>query len=155
MTFLDNTGLLVELEGSTDVRRRGGISLVEEFIVGMVLECKTHELQDMVDKFVGWIHPDETTSRGIRTEALLTGGSKHDSNIVVALMLRYQELETFLPGSIALVVTFNKTTDTILNLTYYREIPFHCITHHVSNFVDNEGMHGFVILVHRKHAGFN
>ena len=41
-TFFNNTGLFVELEGSMDIRWKEGRSLVEEFIVGAVLECKTH-----------------------------------------------------------------------------------------------------------------
>ena len=53
------------------------------------------------------------------------------------------------------VVTFNKTTDAVLNLACHCEMHFHGITRHVSNLVDNEGMHGFVITVHREHADFN
>ena len=133
MTFLNNVGLLAELEGSTEICRKEGKSLVEEFVFRMVLKCKTHKIQDMVDEFIRWIHPNELTSRGIRTEALLTGGSKHDGNVAVALMPRRQEPEIFFPNSITFAVTFNKTADTVLNLACCHEICFHGITHHVGN----------------------
>ena len=108
--------MLVELEGSTDVSKKEREHFVEELIVRMILQCKAHEIGEMLHEFIRWIHPNKSTSRGIRTEALLTGNSKCDSNIAVALTLRHQESDIFLPGSITFVVTFNKTMDAILNL---------------------------------------
>ena len=64
-SFLNNAGLLAELEGSTEIRRKEGTSLVEEFIARMVFKCKTHEIQEMVDEFLGWMHPNEMTRGGI------------------------------------------------------------------------------------------
>ena len=64
--FLNNTKLLTELEGSTCICRKEGMGLVEEFVVVMVLECETHKIQDVVNEFVGWAHPNETTRGGIQ-----------------------------------------------------------------------------------------
>ena len=72
-----------------------GVGLVKEFIVGMILECKTHEIRDVVDEFVGWIHPNEMTRWGIQMEKLLTSGGQCNSNVAVAWTLRPQELEVF------------------------------------------------------------
>ena len=63
--FLNNTGLLVELEGSTDIRRKERRSLVEEFIVGAIFECETYKIRDVTDEFFRRIYPDETTRRRI------------------------------------------------------------------------------------------
>ena len=85
--FLNNIGLLAELEGSTDIHWKERISLVKEFVVGMILKCKTYKIQEMVDESLGRIHLNETTRGRIRTEALVTSGGKHNGNVVVAWML--------------------------------------------------------------------
>ena len=66
-TFLNNTGLFVELEGPTDIRRKERRSLVEEFVVGTIFECETYELRYVTNVFLRRIYPDETTRGGIRT----------------------------------------------------------------------------------------
>ena len=100
-------------------------------------------------------YPNEMTRGRIRTETLLTSGSKRNGNVAVAWTLGRQEPKIFLSGSVALVGIFDKMMHTVLNLTHYREIRLHCITRHVGNLVNNERMHGIVITVHRENAGFD
>ena len=50
------------------------------------------------------------------------------------------------------VIAFNKATKTILNLSCDCEMGFHGITRHVSDLINNKGVHdGLIIMVH----GFN
>ena len=75
--FLNNTGLLVELEDSMDVQRKERERLVKELVVRMILWHNAHEIGDVSHKLIRWMHPSETTiGRGIRMEALLASGSK-------------------------------------------------------------------------------
>ena len=66
--FLNNTGLLAELEGPTDIQRKERERLVEEFIVRMILWRNAHEIGDVSHKLIRWMHPNEMIiNRGIRT----------------------------------------------------------------------------------------
>ena len=115
--FFNNTGLLVELEGSTDIRRKEGRSLVEESIVGAVLECKTYEIRDITNEFLQGIYPNKTTRGRIRPETLFASGAKRDSNVAIVWTMRHQELKIFFSGSVPLVVFLNKTMNSIMDLT--------------------------------------
>ena len=85
--FLNNTRLLVELEGFTDIRRKERIGLVEEFVVGMILERNAHKIQEIVDELLRRTHPNKITRGRIRMEALMTSDGKRNGNAVVAWTL--------------------------------------------------------------------
>ena len=69
-------------------------------------------------------------------------------------MLGHQETEKRFPSGITFVIAFNKAANAILNLCCNREIGFHGITCHVGNLIDNEGMHGLIIMIHGENFGF-
>ena len=95
--FFNNSRLLAELEGSMDIQRKERKCLVEEFIVRVILKHETHKIRDVPEKFIRGMHPDETTGRGIRAEALLTCGGKHNGDVVVFWTLGCQETENSKP----------------------------------------------------------
>ena len=107
----------MELEGSTNIRRKERRGLVEEFIVGAIFECETYKIRDVTDKFFGRICPDETTRRGIRTKTLSTSGAKREGNIAIVWTLRRQELEVSFSSSVALVVFVDKALKGFADLT--------------------------------------
>ena len=115
--FLNNTGLLAELECSTNIQRKERGSRVEEFIVGTILECETHEIQKITNEFLRRIHPNGTIRERIQTETLLTSGAKHNGNVVVAWTLGRWEQKISFSSSVTLVVFFNKMTDSVLDFT--------------------------------------
>ena len=112
--FLNNTRLFAELEGSMDVQRKEQKCLVKEFAVGVILECKTHEIRDVPEKFISI--PDETTGRGFRTEALLTCSSKRNRDVVVVWTLGCQETKKLHASGITFIVVFNNKTNDVSNL---------------------------------------
>ena len=113
-TFLNNTRLFAELVGSAKVSRKEPQCQVVEIIGRIILKCKTHEIRDVLHKLKRRTHPNKMTSRGIRAEALLTSGGKHNGDIVVVWMLRCQETEVFDTSSIAFVAILNNTTKGVL-----------------------------------------
>ena len=153
--FLNNTRLFAELEGSMDVQRKEQKCLVKEFAVGVILECKTHEIRDVPEEFIRGTHPDETNGRGNRMEVLLTSGGKHNRDVVVVWTLGHQETEKLYPSSITFLVALNIETNTVLNLNCNCEIRIQGIACHVGKFINNSGMHGLLVTIYRKNAGFN
>ena len=71
------------------------------------------------------------------------------------LMLGRQETEKLCSSGITFVVALNNETNGILNLNCDREMRIHGIACHVSEFVDNGGVHNLVVTVAAKDAGFN
>ena len=66
-----------------------------------------------------------------------------------------QELEKLRAGSITLAAAVNNETNGISNLSGNHETEAHSSARHVSNLVDNGGMHGFIVTVKGGNAGFN
>ena len=80
-------------------------------------------------------------------EALLASGSKHDRDVVVVPALRRQETEKLHTSSISFVTAFNNETNGILNLSGDHETGAHGNTCHVSNLLNNGGVHRFIVTV--------
>ena len=101
------------------------------------------------------MHPNEMTSRGISTEALLTSSGKHNGDVFVVQVFGHQEMEALSTSGIMLVAAFNNETNGISNFSGHSEMGAHGMTHHVSNLANNCGVHGFIVTVRRENAGFN
>ena len=65
--------------------------------------------------------PNKMTRGRIRPETLLTSGAKRDSNVAVVWAMGHQEPKIFFSGSVALVVFFDKTMESVMDLTRHCE----------------------------------
>ena len=104
----------------------------------------------MLDKFIRWIHTNETTSREIRTEALLTSNGKCNEDVAVVGMLGHQEMKKLNTNSIMFVAVSNNEMNAVSNLSCNHEIGIYGITCHIGKFINNGGMHGIVVMVDGK-----